>query len=114
MAAELLEEGHGPSGEGEGGGGSGQSRAGASSTELAALQEKFAALLEEATFLKRHAAQLERDNKRLQAASAYTRKSKKQLSNQVCAPWLAHPGCHITVPVAALSDKHCARDSPLG
>lgn len=54
-------------------------------SELAQLQEKFDALLEEATFLKRHAQQLERENKRLQSASAYSRKSKRQLCQQLVA-----------------------------
>ena len=56
-----------------------------------ASQEKFATLLEEATFLKRHSQQLERENKRLQAASAYTRKSKRQLSTQARLPTHSSP-----------------------
>ena len=40
-------------------------------------------LLEEATYHKNHAQQLERENRRLQDMHRYTRKTKRQLAQQV-------------------------------
>uniref|UniRef100_A0A7S3F8G8 VASt domain-containing protein n=1 Tax=Haptolina ericina TaxID=156174 RepID=A0A7S3F8G8_9EUKA len=82
LVAELLEEAHLPAVEEAA---PGSRVGGAPQSEFTKLQERLESLLEEATFHKQHAQQLERENKRLQAINAYSRKSKRQLAQQVVA-----------------------------
>lgn len=73
---EMLREVHAPTQRGIGG---------EEGSELAALREKVEALIVEANGLRGQVQQLEADNKRLQRASSYSRKGKRELCEKVMA-----------------------------